>query len=58
MYWNSYKSMQITENYTKLLADLPSVFQLNHIKDRILLLDFAHCALFLSLAHLGGLIIW
>ena len=36
-------------------ADLPLVFQLKHTRDRILLLDFTHCALVLSLAHLDGM---
>ena len=44
MYWNSYRSMQITAK-TKL-ADLPSVFEIKHTKYQILLLDFAHCANF------------
>ena len=52
--------MQITVKYMKQLhvADVPSVFQLKHTKDRILLLDFAHCALVISLAHLDGIILW
>ena len=47
--------MQITAKYTKQLADLPLVFQLKHTKDRISLLDFVHCALVISLAHLDGI---
>ena len=53
----SYRSMQITakdSRNAKWLADLPSLFQLKHTKDRILPLDSAHCHLVLSLAHLDS----
>ena len=54
----SCKSMQITAQYTKQLADVPTVFQLKHTKDQILLLDFTYYALVISLAHLDGIILW
>ena len=41
----------------KVAADLPPVLQLKHTKDRTLLLDFAHCALVISLIHLDGMIL-